>query len=268
MARRAVTKMLGGVDPDLVDTVCLSVSELLTNAIIHGRPPVVILARIDGQTLRIEVGDASPARGSAHQASGTASGGRGLAIVDAVAHRWGVESRGEGKAVWLEFSLAPGPSVEETTVQLLGVPVAAYLRGQEHLESTVHELTVLLSSDPAAFAAIEAATVAALREAMATFKTSRDQGRAEAEAAASVGHSHVDFVWRLPPRAASAARAWMDSVRELERLAEIGVLLTPPPDPEVSALRRWLATEIGAQMGSRPPAPFPAIPIGNPTSPL
>lgn len=257
IARRAMTEMLAGVDPDLVDTVCLSVSELLTNAIIHGLPPVVILARIDGQTLRIEIGDGSPARGTPQQASATASGGRGLAIVDAVAHRWGIESRGGGKAVWLEYSLAPASATEETTVHLLGVPVHAYLRGQEHMESVVNELTVLASSDAAAFAAIEAVTVTPLRQAMVTFKGSRHQGRAEAEAAASAGHHHVDLVWRLPPGAAADALAWAASVRELDRLAEAGVLLTPPPDPEVSRLRQWLAGEIHDQLGSRPPAPFP-----------
>ncbi len=259
-ARRAVADLIPDADPDLVDSVRLCVSEVLTNAIVHGRPPVIVLARVRSETLRIEVGDGSPARGSPQQASGTSSGGRGLAIVDAVAHRWGIESRGEGKAIWLEYSLVAGSPVGEVIVRLLGVPVDVYLRGQEHLESTLHELQILASSDPARFAELESATVIPLREAMDTFRGSRHQGRAEAHAAASSGLTHVDFTWLLPARAASDARRWAAGIAELERLATQGVLLAPPPDAEVSRLRRWLAAEIVGQAESAVPRRFPDPP--------
>lgn len=257
-ARRAVADMIPDADPDLVDSVRLCVSEVLTNAIVHGRPPVIVVARVVDETLRVEVGDGSPARGSPRQASGTSSGGRGLAIVDAVAHRWGVESRGEGKAIWLEYSLVARSPTDEVIVHLLGVPVDVYLRGQEHLESTLHELHVLASSDPVRFAELEAATVIPLRESMVTFRGSRHQGRAEAQAAASAGLTHVDFTWLLPARAGNDARTWAAGVAELERLATLGVLLAPPPDAEVSRLRQWLAAEIVGQTESAAPRPVPA----------
>lgn len=258
VARRAVAGLLAGADPQLADDVTLSLSELLTNAIVHGRPPVGLVARLEDETLRIEVGDGSPDRGSPQESTGLASSGRGLNIVDAVAHRWGMESRGAGKAVWMEFSLAPTTAVPEHVVQLLDVPVAAYLRGQEQLESTLHELQVLSSSDPTSFGAVEAATVIPLRRAMETFRASRRQGRTEALAAASAGLDRVDFAWRLPRDAAEAARVWASGVAELARLARDGVLLTPPPDAEVARLRRWLAAEIAGQLRQgREPEPFP-----------
>jgi hypothetical protein len=44
---------------------------------------------------------------------GVATSGRGLLLVDAVADCWGVEPRGEGKAVWCEFAeLDPEPQPE------------------------------------------------------------------------------------------------------------------------------------------------------------
>lgn len=256
-ARRMVARLVADRDPDLAEAVRLTVSELLTNAIVHGRPPVGLLARVEGQILRIEVSDNSAARGSPQQASGTASSGRGLAIVDAVAHRWGMEARGTGKAVWLEFYLAAVAGPEECVVHLLGVPVDAYLRSQEQLEDTLHELQVLAASDRAAFGALEAATVTPLRHAMEVFRGSRHQGRAQAQAAASAGHAAVDFEWKLPPEAAEAARVYGKAVAELEQLARSGVLLTPPPDPEVARLRQWLAEEIAGQLRRRrTPAPF------------
>lgn len=36
----------------------------------------------------------------------SATTGRGLLLVDALATHWGVESRGDGKAVWCEFDAA------------------------------------------------------------------------------------------------------------------------------------------------------------------
>ena len=256
-ARRAVADLVAGPAPHLADSVRLTVSELLTNAIVHGRPPVAVVARVERQTLRVEVGDGSPERGSPQQTSGLASGGRGLAIVDAIAHRWGMETRGAGKAIWIEFCLVPEEEVAESVVELLGVPVDAYLRGQEQLESTLHELQLLAASDPSTFRAVEAATVIPLRGAMETFRTSRRRGRAEALAAASAGLTHVDFAWPLPRGAAEAARVWASGVAELARLSTDGVLLTPPPDPEVARLRRWLAAEIAGQLRlGRPPEPF------------
>jgi hypothetical protein len=71
-----------------------------------------------------------------------------------------------------------------------------------------------------------------------------------------MGHDRVDFTWRLPSRAAEDSLAWAAGVAELERLAASGVLLTPPPDAEVSRLRQWLAAEIVGQTRSQPPTPF------------
>ncbi|MBW3668018.1 MAG: ATP-binding protein [Actinobacteria bacterium] len=256
-ARRAVAGLVPDDAPDLADTVRLTVSEVVTNAMVHGRPPVTVRAFVHDRVLRVEVCDASADRGVPQQASAAASGGRGLAIVHAIAHRWGIEARGAGKAVWLEFSLATDSTAVEAVVHLRGVPVDTYLRSQEHLESTLHELQVLAASDAGAFSAVESTTLVPLRQAMEVFRGVRTRGRAEAEAAASGGQASLDFTWPLPPQAAAAARVYGEGVAELDRLAGTGVLLTPPADPEIARFRRWLCREIAAQLDAgATPTPF------------
>lgn len=100
------------VDAEFAGTAELVLSELVTNAVRHARAPHgrdigVRLARCGG-TLRVEVADAGPAvELAARQAAEEDERGRGLAIVEALASRWGCRPRpnGIGKAVWAEVGL-------------------------------------------------------------------------------------------------------------------------------------------------------------------
>ena len=49
------------LDRELTETALLLVSELATNAIRHGAPPVRLSLRLDADRLRVEVADNSPA---------------------------------------------------------------------------------------------------------------------------------------------------------------------------------------------------------------
>ncbi|MCY0930307.1 ATP-binding protein [Streptomyces sp. H27-H1] len=110
-ARALLRKQLAtwGVAPEPAATAELLLSELVTNAVRHGRAPQgryigVRLARYDG-VLRVEVADAGPAVKLAPQVvADWDERGRGLAIVAALAARWGCCPRlhGIGKAVWAE----------------------------------------------------------------------------------------------------------------------------------------------------------------------
>ncbi|MCZ0970700.1 ATP-binding protein [Streptomyces albulus] len=97
------------------DEVVLCVSELATNAVLHGVPPGrgyrlwLALGAEDG-VLRVEVHDSGdgeprvPERGGAEDAEW----GRGLLLVSALADAWGVEERVPGKIVWCEWRPAGG----------------------------------------------------------------------------------------------------------------------------------------------------------------
>jgi anti-sigma regulatory factor (Ser/Thr protein kinase) len=97
------------------DVAELLSSELVTNAVVHGRTAVELEAAYDEATvpsqLRIEVYDRSPDeidRSPRPPAEG-AEGGRGLAIVARLACRWGVDPCSPGKRVWFMLANdAPG----------------------------------------------------------------------------------------------------------------------------------------------------------------
>ena len=95
--------------PSLIDGCVLAVSELVTNALRHGRPPIGMLVRRGAHDVRLDVQDADP-----HQAEGqrsgnakdTAESGRGLDIVAALADATGCENiPGDGKSVYASWHL-------------------------------------------------------------------------------------------------------------------------------------------------------------------
>jgi anti-sigma regulatory factor (Ser/Thr protein kinase) len=91
------------------DDVLLCVSELATNALLHGVPAgrgfLLRLARHADGALRVEVHDSGPGEIRCPDAAPDANAehGRGLLLVAALADKWGVGERNPGKIVWCEF---------------------------------------------------------------------------------------------------------------------------------------------------------------------
>ncbi len=90
--------------------IALIVTELVTNAVSHGEAPVFSVSW-DGESVRIEVFDNGAGRPVVRPLDATATSGRGMALVDAVADRWGVEETPAGKTVWAEVGLGLGPDL-------------------------------------------------------------------------------------------------------------------------------------------------------------
>ncbi|MFD8716987.1 ATP-binding protein [Streptomyces sp. NPDC059629] len=89
--------------------VRLCATELLTNAIEHvGEGTPVTVRVIGGQAhgrTRIEVTDSDPLTAPALlPATETEESGRGLALLDALADRWGVDQGPDRKTVWCEIA--------------------------------------------------------------------------------------------------------------------------------------------------------------------
>jgi anti-sigma regulatory factor (Ser/Thr protein kinase) len=106
-ARRVLAHALQrwGMDGDPVDVAVLLTSELVTNAIRHGVPPVVLRAGIVPRgALRIEVDDVRPGQVVPMAEDLWALDGRGLQMVDTLADRWGCKSSADGKRVWFEVT--------------------------------------------------------------------------------------------------------------------------------------------------------------------
>jgi anti-sigma regulatory factor (Ser/Thr protein kinase) len=124
---------------DLDQVTILLVSELVTNALLHGHPPLRLVARDILTGVRIEVHDNNPEGAPQKRPDGGLQSGRGLQLVDSLATRWGWMESGSGKCVWFEVDLvwgqggdsnralaaADGRSVLTTPVDKPSAPAAA-----------------------------------------------------------------------------------------------------------------------------------------------
>jgi anti-sigma regulatory factor (Ser/Thr protein kinase) len=94
----------------LVDDALLVISELVTNAVRHAGSASVLELEI-GQTpqqLRVALSDDNSTAPHLRTAGVAAEDGRGMAILEALCDRWGIEPRQTGKQVWWEVDLDPG----------------------------------------------------------------------------------------------------------------------------------------------------------------
>ncbi|MFJ4716400.1 SpoIIE family protein phosphatase [Streptomyces sp. NPDC088785] len=93
--------------PEHVDTVVLLASELLGNVLIHTECAAVLGAEISGvqgrRRLRVEVTDRSDEVPNRRAPGELSSSGRGLVLLDLLAHRWNIRPEPEGKTVWFEL---------------------------------------------------------------------------------------------------------------------------------------------------------------------
>lgn len=106
-ARHFVRDALMNAPAVAVDTAELLTSEIVTNAMSHARvPSAVITLANDGDFVRIEVSDTSAELPELDLSSDPLDpSGYGIAIVDQMSSRWGVEQRYDGKVVWFELVL-------------------------------------------------------------------------------------------------------------------------------------------------------------------
>lgn len=105
-ARRALGDSLGEANPELVATLKLLVSELITNSVRHAdlreNDEIRLSVRQVDDRFRVVVTDPGGGFSSPRPDPGGTSGW-GLYLVDRLADRWGVASDGE-TAVWFEVA--------------------------------------------------------------------------------------------------------------------------------------------------------------------
>ncbi|NBM17028.1 ATP-binding protein [Streptomyces sp. GC420] len=118
-ARHAVRDLLRrqGVPagPDLVQSLLLIVSELVTNSVRHAAvlsPELAVEVAVGREWIRISVEDQHPYRPTALEADHARTGGRGLLLVRELAREAGGTCDAErtatgGKVIWAALPLAP-----------------------------------------------------------------------------------------------------------------------------------------------------------------
>ncbi|WP_268981043.1 ATP-binding protein [Streptomyces coffeae] len=113
-ARRIARSMLSTwqIGDDAAHSVLLVVSELVTNAVEHARPPLTLHLSRENTARRVWVGitDGGPATREGAWASSCAHDehGRGLAIVEALATTHGARRHTGGTTYWARLPLAHG----------------------------------------------------------------------------------------------------------------------------------------------------------------
>jgi sigma-B regulation protein RsbU (phosphoserine phosphatase) len=94
-----------GMGKTATDIGLLLVSELATNALRHAGTAFEVEVRTTPTGIRVAVSDDDPARPREPQVlpGPEAEGGRGMAILEELADRWGVAGDPPGKTVWFEL---------------------------------------------------------------------------------------------------------------------------------------------------------------------
>lgn len=103
-ARRLVRRALWDQEPELLDTVELLVSELVTNAVVHAQTAAVVGISLFRDRVHVEVRDTSTDEPRVRQATEEDESGRGLTLVEALSNAWGITRLPEGKAFWFDVA--------------------------------------------------------------------------------------------------------------------------------------------------------------------
>ncbi len=106
-ARQAVRASTEDCPAHARDVAELLADELVTNALVHGGGSFVLSIEHRGDCLHVSVSDGSEQLPEVLAPSESREHGRGMAIVAAMATRWGAKPIGTGKVVWFELDLAP-----------------------------------------------------------------------------------------------------------------------------------------------------------------
>jgi serine phosphatase RsbU (regulator of sigma subunit) len=279
-ARAFVTRALDGEQPSLVADARLVVTELVTNASLHGEPPVTVRVQRGDGRVRVEVEDAGHSLPLLPAHSTDAMTGRGLSLVAAVGGAWGVDRAGAGgKVVWVELlphsdgstSLA-GPDMDVDallaswnddpdtepafTVRLGAVPTDLLLAAKAHIDNVVREATLQgggwqgVQNPPEITALIETVT--------RSFAAARAEIKRQALSAAARGEVETELVLTQPASAADAGERYLAALDVADQYSRQARLLTLEAPPVHKVFRRWYVQSLVDQLraeaaGQQPP---------------
>lgn len=263
---------------ELAETAKLVLSELLSNALMHAGPPAEVQLAATGASARLAVGDTSPAAPVRSPHLSESMTGRGLHLVEGLAHDWGVERRSQGKVVWAELNVdaaqSAGPdqagadellerwaadeldlattgsdSEPRYAVRLADVPTGLLLEAKAHVEDLAREFALAASGARSGATADVPVHLADLVQTMVyRFAEPRQMIKRQAQQAASAGSDRVTLELELPLSTADAAQAYLDALDQAEAYCRAARLLTLEPPPRHQVFRRWYVDELIGQL--------------------
>lgn len=279
LARAWVRDVLIEIDrEDLVPNAELGVSELVTNAILHGSPPIRIAVRGTVAHPRIEVLDHSPDPMSppvdAEDDDLPMIGGRGLVMVAMGAKRVGANTDPDRvtKRVWFEpaatmsadadvtdlfaeaaeeeFTEPPAPPEGAVRVELLGMPAQLFQALRRYHADLRRELNLLALADPD-----EWPVCVEMTELFASIDRERRHavGMSVLNRAIAEGKSTIDVVLQAPATApASMERALALLARLYDDFTDARLLNVAPMSP-LRELQAWYLGEFVRQGAGEAP---------------
>jgi anti-sigma regulatory factor (Ser/Thr protein kinase) len=268
---------------DLVDAAEVGVSELVTNAVLHGAPPISIQVRGTFQHPRVEVQDGSP-RPPAMTFDATdgdqllATYGRGLGLVAMLSTAWGADLTPDGKVVWfvpvaeprLEgdlsgevFDLAHALQGEPanngrpsslTRIRILGLPVAPWARFRQRYFELARELRLVSLTPSESYLAARRFSAVFLQ---AERLGQQIQGLDRLYAALAQHRDVVDLDLFVPPRLPDTMRRLLDTLDQVDELCRQEHMLTLAASSAEQQLIRWWFTEFVRQGAGDDPTSWP-----------
>lgn len=268
--------------PDLVECAQMAVSEVVTNALLHGESPIGVRVRGTHEHPRVEVTDASrepPMLPGSEPLTDDddflLTFGRGLDIVARCSDAWGAEIEDDGKVVWFvpaadadEESGVEGvitglpdadaefdPTVERATVDIRNVPLRTFLDFQVHYRELRREVRLLALTHEADYPL--AKTLSDLfgsLDRVLRAGISPDQ----IEAAQRDGRGNTDLVVDMPMTTASTIGRFIELLDLADAFCREERLLSLARSPEQREFQQWFLGEFVRQQRGARPTPWTA----------
>jgi anti-sigma regulatory factor (Ser/Thr protein kinase) len=87
-----------------MDDLALLASEAITNAVVHGLPPLTLTVECQESHVEVRVSDASSRLPEGRDPDDVTEGGRGIMLVDLLSDAWGTDVDGDTKEVWFRVT--------------------------------------------------------------------------------------------------------------------------------------------------------------------
>ncbi len=294
-ARRWVVDAIAALGRrDLTETAELGVSELVTNALLHGTPPVSVRLGGTSEHPRVEVHDQSTEPPVLPDASGAPdlgldgalddlddlddlalmTFGRGLDIVARCAEAWGAEIEPAGKVVWFTpaaeigddgspgqvTGLPPAPAPvdrrDQQAFHLLGVPLEWLAEFQRHYLELRREVRLLALAHEEHYPLAKT-----LSDHFGTMHRQLVDGmEVDGTDQSPARQDTIDLVVHLSPDSVEAMGSLVELLDFADEFAARERLLSVARTPDQRTFQTWFLSEFVHQHAGRTPRAWSAPP--------
>ncbi len=277
-ARRWVADLCAEIArPELSECAQLGVSELVTNALLHGEPPILVRMRGTTEHPRVEVRDSSveppilPDEPLDRPRTDDLllTFGRGLGIVARCCDAWGAEIEDDGKVVWFtpagHFADGDGvsgrisgvetprqttPTHDRVRVTIRDVPLDLYVGFRQHFRELRREVRLLALAHESAYPLAKS-----LSDLFGVLERQlRDGiGVEQIDAALNAGMQFTDLLVHMPRATATALARFVELLDLADEFCREERLLSLARTPEQRRFQTWFMTEFVRQANGEPP---------------